>query len=123
MPLPQILLLAASSPNNYFPVVDSEGRLIGIFSLRDLRTVLTGDGAGPLILATDLAVQPVLTVTPDDDLHMALRRITQKNIDEIPVVDPKNPAHILGMLSRKDLIAAYHDRLTDLREHGLHHES
>ncbi len=37
MPLERILHLAASSDNNYFPVIDQEHRLVGIFSLRDLR--------------------------------------------------------------------------------------
>ena len=114
-PLPKILQIAATSHNTYFPVVDAENRMTGIFSLRDLRSVLTGDGAGSLILAIDLAAQPVLTVTLNDDLHTALRRFTQKNIDDIPVVDDQEKGHILGMLSRKDVIAAYHHRVTQLR--------
>jgi len=115
MPLPHILHIAASSKNAYFPVVNSGGKMVGIFSLRDLRTVLTGDGAGRLVLATDIATSPVLTVAPDDDLHTALRRLTQKNIDEIPVVNPEQPAQPIGVLRRKDVIAAYHDRVTELR--------
>lgn len=120
-PLPEILRLVARSQNNYFPVVDDDRNLVGIFSLRDLRSVLTGNGAGPLVVATDVATQPVLTVTPEDDLHTALRRFTQKNIDDIPVVDATRTGHILAMLSRKDLIAAYHDRVTSLQqEHAVH---
>ncbi len=114
-PLPKILRMAAFSNNTYFPVVNREQQLVGIFSLRDLRTVLTGDGAGPLVLATDIATTPVLTVNPTDDLHLALRRFTQKNIDEIPVIDPEQPGRIVGILSRKDVIAAYHHRVTELR--------
>ena len=115
-PLPKILQIAATSHNTYFPVVDADDRMTGIFSLRDLRSVLTGDGAGgSLILAIDLAAQPVLTVTLNDDLHTALRRFTQKNIDDIPVVDDQDKGLILGMLSRKDVIAAYHHRVTQLR--------
>ena len=115
MPLDKILHLAASSENTYFPVVDRENRLVGIFSLRDLRAVLTGNRDGRLVLATDLATQPVLTVTPDDDLHTALRRFTRKNIEDIPVVDPEESRKIIGMLSRRQLIAAYHDRVSELQ--------
>jgi len=115
MPLPKILRLAANSSNTYFPVVNGEKDLIGIFSLRDLRAVLLGDGAGPLILAVDLATSPVLTVTLKDDLHTALRRFTQKNIDELPIVEVDQPTKVLGMLSRRDVISAYHDRVTLLR--------
>jgi CIC family chloride channel protein len=115
MPLPQILRVAATSSNTYFPVVDRDNQLHGIFSLRDLRTALTGNGAGSLVLATDLATSPVLTVSPQDDLHTALRRFTQKNIDEIPVVDSEEGKEIIGVLSRRDVISAYHDRVTELR--------
>ena len=108
--------LAPYSKTPTFPWLISDGNMTGIFSLRDLRAVLTGNGAGSLILAADLAVQPVLTVTPDDDLHTALRRFTQKNIDYLPVVDPDDARKILGMLSRRDVIAAYHDRVTELQQ-------
>jgi len=114
-PLPKILRLAALSSNSYFPVVDDQKALVGIFSLRDLRSVLTGNRAGSLVVAVDIATQPVLTVTRNDDLHTALRRFTQKNINDIPVVDAEDSRRVIGMLSRKDLIAAYHDRVTALQ--------
>jgi CIC family chloride channel protein len=116
-PLPKILRLAALSKSSYFPVVDDEEALVGIFSLRDLRSVLTGDRAGALVVALDIATQPVLTVVPCDDLHTALRRFTQKNIDDIPVVSVDDSRRVLGMLSRRDLIAAYHERVTALQQH------
>jgi CIC family chloride channel protein len=120
-PLPQILRMASLSSSSYFPVVDDQEALVGIFSLRDLRSVLTGDRAGALVVALDIATQSVLTVTPDDDLHTALRRFTQKNIDDLPVVSADDSRHILGMLSRRDLIAAYHHRVTSLQHHDDRH--
>ena len=115
MPLRKILHLAAHSRNAYFPVINDNKEMVGIFSLRDLRSVLTGDGDGSLVVAADIATQPVLTVNPHDDLHTALRRFTQKNIDEIPVVKADDPNEIVGILSRRDVIAAYHHRTTALR--------
>jgi CIC family chloride channel protein len=110
-----IMRLASQSQNTYFPVVDRDDKMTGVFSLRDLRAVLTGNGAGSLIRAVDLAVSPVLTVVPDDDLHLALRRFTQKNIDYLPVVDPTEPRKLLGMINRRDVIGAYHNRVTELQ--------
>ena len=115
-PLTEILQIASRATSTYFPVVDVNENLVGIFSLRDLRAVLTGNGAGRLVVAADIASSPVLTVDPDDDLHTALRRFTQKNIDDIPVVDPEHKRHILGMLSRRDVIAAYHEKVTELQQ-------
>jgi len=120
MPLDEILRMASLSNNSYFPVVDHDQKLVSIFSLRDLRSVLTGNRAGTLIVAADIASQPVLTVHPGDDLHTALRRFTQKNIDDLPIVDLESEGHILGMLSRRDVIAAYHDRVTEMQD--LHSE-
>jgi CIC family chloride channel protein len=113
--LPDVLRIASRATITYFPVVDNEDNLAGIFSLRDLRTVLTGNGSGQLIVAADIATQQVLTVRPDDDLHTALRRFTQKNIDYLPIVDPQNSRRVVGMLSRHDVIAAYHQKVTELQ--------
>jgi CIC family chloride channel protein len=115
MPLEKILSLVARSRRSYFPVVDDQSQLVGIFSLRDLRTVLTGNGAGTLVIAADIASSPVLTITPEDDLHTALRRFTQKNIEELPVVDPEDETKIIGSLGRRDVIFAYHERVMNLR--------
>ena len=118
MPLTEILRLASYSNNSYYPVVDHEKQLAGIFSLRDLRAVLTGNGAGSLIVAADIATQPVLTVKAEDDLHTALKRFTQKNIDYLPIVEESALRHIIGMLSRHDVIGAYHDRVSKMQHHG-----
>jgi CIC family chloride channel protein len=115
MSLPEVLRLASYAATTYFPVVDHEQNLVGIFSLRDLRAVLTGNGSGELIVAADIATQPVITVKPDDDLHTALRRFTQKNIDYLPIVAPENSKRVIGMLNRRDVIAAYHDRVVQLQ--------
>ncbi len=114
-PLPQIIRRVAASENSYFPVVDDDEQLVGIFSLSDIRSVMESGGAGDLVVAADIATFPVLTVTPADDLHTALRRFTQKNIDEIPVVDPENPTTVLGLLRRKEVIAAYDEQLAAVR--------
>lgn len=107
MPLGKVLSMVARSHHLYFPVVDGDELLTGIFSLRDVRAAFEGHGAKDLIVAADLATFPVLTVTPDDDLHTALRRFTVKNIDEIPVVNPEAPRRVIGLLRRRDVIAAY----------------
>ncbi len=114
-PLEEVIRRVAHSRNSYFPVVDEHGALVGIFSLSDLRAVLEDDAVYEGIVAMDLATFPVLTVTPEDDLHTALRRMTQKNIDELPVVDPKEPTRVIGMLRRKEVIAAYDQHLARLR--------
>jgi CIC family chloride channel protein len=118
MPFHKLIHLVAGSTETLFPVVDEQQRLTGIFSLHDLRLALVGSEWGPLVLADDLAHRPVLSVTPHDNLHTALRRMTELNTDEIPVVDPGDPTHLLGLLSRRDLTLAYTAFVQSLRSPG-----
>ena len=115
LPLPELLRLVAGGKESYFPVVDGGDELVGIFSLHDIRSAFVSKDAGNLILASDLAVSPVATVTPDDNLHTTLRLCTQKNITEIPVVDTENPRQVLCMLRRQEVIDAYDERMSALR--------
>ena len=82
-----------------------------------------GSDWGPLVLADDLAHRPVLTVTPEDNLHTALRRMTELNIDELPVVDPKDPTRLIGLLSRRQLTLAYTSLIDSLRPPPRSHPS
>ncbi|APW61480.1 H(+)/Cl(-) exchange transporter ClcA [Paludisphaera borealis] len=116
LPFEAVLQRVARSSESLFPVVDDEGRLTGVFTLRDLRLALVGSaGWGPLVVADDLATRPVLTVTADDDLHTALRRMTELNIDEIPVVEPDDHSRLVGLLSRRSLTSAYTSLIEKLR--------
>ena len=111
----KILRLVANSPETLFPVMDEQGRFTGIFSLRDVRLALAGSSLGPLVLAADLATHPVITVTPLDDLHTALKRLTELNLDEIPVVSPDDPTELLGLLNRRELVSTYTAQIAALR--------
>jgi len=116
LPFESLLKRVAQSSESLFPVVDDAQRLTGIFNLRDLRLALVGSGGwSPLVIADDLATRPVLTVTIADDLHTALRRMTELNLDEIPVVEPNDPTHLIGLLSRRSLTSAYTTLIEQLR--------
>lgn len=115
-PFDRLVREVAASSEGLFPVVDAQDRLTGVFTLRDLRLALLGSDAwGPLVVADDLATRPVSVVTVHDDLHTALRRMTELNTDEIPVVDPDDRTRLVGLLSRRSLTAAYTATIESLR--------
>jgi CIC family chloride channel protein len=64
----------------------------------------------------------VVTVTPDDDLNTALKRFTELNLDELPVVKADNGAELLGMLRRRDVIACYNEKLHNYQEQAREQE-
>lgn len=55
----------------------------------------------------------MITITQNESLDSALRRIGARNIEQIPVVDEHNPRKIVGILSRRDIFAAYNKALVD----------
>ena len=116
MPLREIMQLLAETRQHYFPVVDGSGRMVGIFSSDDVRAYLYNDSIWQLAVARDVMTSTLLTVTPDDDLNTALTRFTERNLDELPVVDPLDRAHLLGMLRRKDTISVYNHQLAKLKQ-------
>jgi CIC family chloride channel protein len=122
MRLGEIVQLLATSRQNYFPVVDNTGRFVGIFSSDDVRSHLFNDSLWELANARDVMTTRVVTVTPNDDLNTALKRFTELNLDELPVVKTDNTGVLLGMLRRRDVIACYNEKLhayqTQARDEG-----
>jgi len=115
MPLKEIVQLVATSRQHYFPVVDESQRLVGIFSTDDVRAHLYNKELWQLANARDVMTSRVLSVTPSDDLNTALRRFTELNLDELPVVEKSSKTMLLGMLRRKDVIARYNEKLHEFQ--------
>jgi len=111
-PLRDIVDLITKSSSSYYPVVDSSGLMTGIFDIHDVRRILTDEILANLVIASDIATEDIITVRPDDDLSSVLRKFSLKDLEELPVVDPVNPRKVIGMISRRDLINAYNQRVT-----------
>jgi CIC family chloride channel protein len=117
MPLPQILEKIANSEGAYYPVVDDKMRMTAIFSVNDIRRILTEDLPPSLILARDLAVSRVITTTPDESLTEVMRKLSIRGLEEIPVVADDDPQHVLFMLTRRAVLARYAKELEKKQEH------
>jgi elongation factor P len=113
-PLPDILRVVGQSRRGTFPVVDDDGRLVGVLSFAGLRSILLEDSLGALIVARDLCDPHVPTLTPESTLAEAFRRVEADGLEDVPVVDPADPRRLLGMLSRADLIGAYNRTVATL---------
>ena len=91
----------------YFPVVNHKGFMVGVVSMQDVKNILHDEEQRVCYLVGAICSRDVITLTPDDNLYDAMQLFDMKGIEEIPVVeDPENP-WVLGMIKRKDVIAAY----------------
>jgi CIC family chloride channel protein len=112
--LHDVLWIVADAKTSYFPVVDDEKRLVGIFSLTDLRRIYHQDEVADVVIARDFMVENVVTARLDDSLDDVMRKMTEYHIHVIPVVDDEQGDHVIGLLDRTDLGRAYDRRLREM---------
>jgi len=105
-----IVHLLSETSQRYFPVVNDNEELIGIFSTEDIRSYLYDDVIWEIANAADVMKPDVVTVTPEDDLNTAMTKFTELNVDELPIVDASEPSKVVGMLQHKQAIDAYNRR-------------
>ncbi len=94
-----------------FPVVSNGNHLTGMLSYFDYRDVLFDENLKDLLVVQDLATERVVTASLNDDLYNALQKITLKDFSLLPVVSPDDPAKLVGVLTRRDIISAYNNAL------------
>jgi len=108
----------AETKQHYFPVMDEEKRLIGIFSSTDIRSVLFTEGLEHLILMKDLATTDLIVTAPTEDLNSVLQKFTTKNIDSLPVVRDDDHGILIGMLNRREVIAFYNEQIQGMKNNA-----
>ncbi len=93
----------AAGPHSAYPLVDAEGRCLGIVTRGDLLRQPDGvDGdAAPV---RDAASRDVVTVRPDDAVLTALQRILEEGIEHVPVTGPDG--RLAGICTRTDVLRA-----------------
>ncbi len=104
----KMLDLMIGSNQQDFPVVDRDNNLVGIISMADLRTAMADTSLRSLLIAKDLATTGVMAVTMGDTLNTALKSMAIVNVREIPVVSEDDRRKIISLVSRKDIVRAYH---------------
>ncbi|MFP4572646.1 MAG: chloride channel protein [Desulfobacterales bacterium] len=115
MPFQAFKEFFSRTKQHYFPVMDEDGRMMGIFSSTDVRSVLFAPDIEHLVVMRDIATTEVISTTASEDLNSVLQKMTVKNIDSLPVVSEDDEKVLLGMLHRRDLIAFYNRQVRRLR--------
>lgn len=118
-----IAMLIAERRVSAVPVLDREGRVLGIASEADLvlkeeypegpperrlfqgrrRRIAQAKAAGDT--AAELMTAPAVTIGPDASVAEAARLLHRHGIKRLPVVDPAGP--LLGIVSRADLLKVF----------------
>lgn len=112
MPVLEAGLLLTTSQCRSALVVDDGEQLIGIVTLQDINRAIARTEADSL--AYNLAEQPLadicttelLYANPNEPVADALERMATRGLHQLPVVDPDNHHHALGVLEREGIALA-----------------
>jgi len=104
-----------------FPVVDDQGRVIGVVSQADMlnKEADLATGPGPLasvlrfrdhgkaagVTAAELMTSPPVTADPDTPLAEAARLMRDHRIKRLPVINATG--HLVGIVSRADVLSIF----------------
>jgi len=113
--LREVLQIVADAKTSYFPVVDDDERLVGIFSLTDLRRISLEGVVEDVVIVRDFMVEDVITLTTDKSLDEVRRKMTEYHIHVVPIVEPDDRTRVIGLLDRTDLGRAYDRHLLKLK--------
>jgi len=99
------------------PVVDQEGRLIGIFAERDVLRCIhnRGEGCGRLRICEVMTRNPV-TCDIDDDVNDVMGQMSEGRIAKVPVV---SNGSLVGIISVGDVIKVMYDKVATENRHLL----
>jgi CIC family chloride channel protein len=115
MPFVEFKRCFSETKQHYFPVVDEEKRLVGIFSVNDIRGVLFAPEIEQLVVMKDVGTSDIIVTTPEEDLNAVLKKFTTRNIDSLPVVRPDDHGILLGMLNRREVITFYNQKVEAMK--------
>jgi chloride channel protein, CIC family len=100
-------------------LLDTESKLVGIITRGDILRALDEDPSGAVSLL-EAGSRRVIVTYPDETLHEAAAKMLRNNIGRLPVVDRRDPRHVVGYLGRPGIMAARLRRLDEehVREPG-----
>jgi CIC family chloride channel protein len=99
------------STNNFLPVVDGEGRLVGVVALQDLKEHLKSGSELPGVIAYDIMRPPPRCVTPNQRLMEVLPVALASELRNIPVVNTFKENRLVGALSRAEVLGMFSEMI------------
>ncbi len=97
------------------PIVEHSGRLVGIFSERDVLRLIhnRGEGFGRLRVSEVMTKDPV-TCHLEDDVDEVMGKMSDRHIAKVPVL---SGGQLVGIISVGDVIKVQYDKVHDENRH------
>ena len=100
----EVLHFAEHNRLNHFPVVDGNGRYVGMIHFADLRHIMYDPTARDLVTAHDLSRTETPIVLPNLDLPGLFGVFHTTEATSLAVVDDLEDRHVIGIVEERDLL-------------------
>jgi chloride channel protein, CIC family len=100
-----------TSPNNFLPVVDVRGILLGVVALQDLKEFLHSASELHAVIAYDVMRPPPPCLTPGQPLIDALPIAMASELRNVPVVNNRKENKLVGALTRAEVLTAFSEAI------------
>ncbi len=108
----EVAKLMAEKNIGAVPVLSEDGKLLGIFSERDLLKRVIVKGLNPKeVKVDDVMTHEIMLALDDESYEECLAKMKKAGIRHLPVVDKNN--NLLGILSIRDLMDISLDEKTE----------
>ena len=95
------------SRSNNFVVVDEKEHITGVLTFLDYYDYLFNGKPDNQATVKDIMTKDVVTVSIEDNLDTAMKKITAGDYSILPVVTAEDPLKMAGILTRRDILEAY----------------
>ncbi len=106
-PLSKLITLHAHHNVPDFPVVDADGRYMGMVTGTDMRTALIDREAIPLLLVAELMRNDLPIIQPEDHLDTVMDKFARNEVSSLVLVDGFEGTKPIALVTRVKVMARY----------------
>ncbi len=101
------------SSRNLFPVLDNDGKLVGVLTLDDFKQMLFDTSLHKKITVRDLMLAPPAIIEKDENMDRVMQKFQSTGAWNLPVVDDDK---YIGFISKSKLFSAYRRKLIEVSD-------
>jgi chloride channel protein, CIC family len=106
--LGKLIEVIEKSRRNSFPVLDDDGKLVGIVLLDDVREVIFERHMYNLVLIRDIMIKPPAVIDVKENMYDIVKKIDDLNVWNLPVV---KDGKYVGFISKSNILSQYRNLL------------
>lgn len=110
--LRELVKIVSSSQRNLFPVVNAEGKLVGVVTLDDIREIMFNTEIYDEVRVTSLMAIPPAVISLNERMEDVARKFDESGAWNLPVVDDQGV--YAGFVSKSRIFSVYRQVLVDV---------